>query len=229
MNSSSDSSSDEKIRVLVVDDHPVVRQGVVQLISDQSDMEVCGEADSQNQAIESISRLRPHVAVVDLRLKNSSGLELVRQIHEEFPDTVPVVLTMRSESFYAERALRAGAQGYLTKDEPCQRILEGIRQCCRGEVCLSPSLASRMLQNISDRDHPAEGEVSHLSDRELEVFEYLGRGLATREIADTMHISTKTVDSYREHIKKKLHLHSAAELIRRAILWAQCQQDSAPR
>ncbi len=211
-------------KVLIVDDHPLVRQGVATLVSQEADLEVCCEAGSAHEAMESMAQCSPDVAIVDLTLKDSSGLELIKDIRVRFPKVRVLVLSMRDEGFYAERCLRAGALGYITKEEPRQRIIEGLRKVLAGHIYVSEKMATKVMGKIVAGAEPGGSAVEELTDRELEVFELIGSGLATREIAGKLHISPKTVDSHREHIKQKLRLDTAADLAKHAIQWVQCQK-----
>ena len=212
-----------KRKVLIVDDHPLVRQGIAALISQEDDLEVCCEAESAQEALRGADQCPPDVAVVDLTLKDGSGLELIKDMRIRFPEVGILVLSMRDEGFYAERCLRAGAKGYVTKEEPRQRILEGIRKVLDGKIYVSDKMATKVMSKLVAGAEGGTALEDELTDRELEIFEHIGRGLATREIAEKLHISPKTVDSHREHIKQKLHLDTAADLTRHAIQWVQCQ------
>lgn len=219
-----EAGSTEGTRVLIVDDHAIVRQGIRMLIANEPDMVVCGEAEDSVAALNAAEQAQPHVAIVDLSLGESSGLELIRELHGRCPELRVLVLSMRDESFYAERALAAGALGYVTKREGAGRIIDGIREVRRGNVFVSERMASRVLQRMTSGT-PTEdpSPISQLSDRELEVFEMIGNGIPTREISLKLHISPKTVDSHREHIKNKLALGSASELLKYAVEWVQCR------
>jgi len=211
-----------RTRILIVDDHPIVRQGIEMLISEEPDMSVCGEAESVREALEAIEQTMPDVAIVDLSLKESSGLELIKDIQIRYPKLLVLVLSMRDESFYAERVLRAGARGYITKEEGTERVIEGIRRILEGEIYLSDKLASKMINKfVAGQAGSSRFSINNLTDREIEVFELIGSGLATREIADELHVSRKTVESHREHIKEKMKLNSATELLKHAIQWVQ--------
>ncbi len=212
-------------RILIVDDHPIVRQGVRMLVDQQPDLEVCGETDNAHDALKLIDEQEPDLAVVDLTLKDSNGLDLIKDIQIRKPKILLLVLSMRDEVFYAERTLRAGARGYIVKEEGSGAILEGIRRVLQGEVYLSQTMASRMIGRLAG-GVKEDGQLSprNLTDRELEVFELIGRGLPTREIAQRLHLSVKTVDSHREHIKEKLGLGNATQLLKYAIQWVQMQK-----
>jgi len=211
-----------KIRVLIVDDHPIVREGLVRRINAEQDMQACGEAESAAEALEAAEKLQPDLIVVDLGLKDSNGLDLIKDLRIRQPKLPVLVLSMQDESFYAERALRAGARGYIMKQEAAENIIVAIRRVLEGQVYVSENLASRLLETMVTGKHWSEdGSIDLLSDRELEVFDLLGRGLATRQIAERLHVSVKTVETYREHIKDKLHIDNANELVHQAVLWVQ--------
>lgn len=209
-----------KARVFVVDDHPIVRGGLAQLINQEADLQVCGEAADAAAAFEAIDALRPDVAVVDLSLHGPDGLELVKHLRARHLDVPVVILSMHDETLYAERALRAGARAYLMKQEAAEQVLLALRRVLAGEIYVSDRMASRLIGQIAGA-RPAAGDspVRCLSDRELDVFRRIGRGCGTRQIADDLHLSVKTVESYRTHIKEKLGLTSAVELVRCAVEW----------
>lgn len=212
----------QKTRVFLVDDHPIVRRGLHFLIGLEPDLVVCGEADSRSAALEQIPKARPEVVVVDLALKNSSGLELVKDLRERFPKLKVLVFTMHDEPIYAERVLKAGAHGYVTKEEGAEKAVEAIRQVLRGKPYLTGRIAERMLETMTGfgRSQTA-GTVESLSDRELEVLGLIGKGLGSSEIARRLNLSVKTIESHREHIKAKLGLQRATELVRYAFNWVQ--------
>jgi DNA-binding NarL/FixJ family response regulator len=210
------------IRVLLVDDHPIVRQGVKMMITQEPDMVVCGEAESADEAMALMVESTPHIAIIDLTLRDSSGLELIKDAKVRCPEVAVLVLSMRDEAFYAHRVLRAGARGYITKEEGSDRIIEGIRAIVAGQVYLSDKLAAKMIGTyvvgMPDTGAPVE---QTLSNRELEVFELIGSGLTTRDVAGKLHRSVKTIESHREHIKDKLGLQNANELLTRAVQWVE--------
>ncbi len=220
----SESSRTTTRKVMVVDDHPLVRQGIATLIAQEPDLEVSDEAASAAEALRAMEQRAPDIALVDLTLKDSSGLELIKDMRIRFPHVQILVLSMRDEGFYAERVLRAGARGYVTKEEGRYRIIEGIRKVLAGQIYLSEKMATKVMGKIVGGIDPAGSSMDELTDRELEVFELIGKGLATREIAGKLSISSKTVDSHREHIKQKLQLETAADLVKHAIQWVQCQK-----
>jgi DNA-binding NarL/FixJ family response regulator len=211
-------NTQNRARVFLVDDHPIVRRGFQLLISLEPDLSVCGEADSGPAAFEKMVSLKPDVAVVDLALKSSSGLELIKQARPQLPDMKILVFTMRAESLYAERALRAGANGYITKEEGAEKAIEAIRLLIQGKPYFSPQLAGFMMARLSGKAMDRVPFES-LSDRELEIMEMIGNGLGSREIAENLHISIKTIESHREHIKAKLGLKRASELVNYAFSW----------
>jgi DNA-binding NarL/FixJ family response regulator len=218
---STDTSKDV-IKVFIVDDHPIVRQGVTMLVNHEKDMGVCGEADSAPDALEGIAKTSPHVAVVDLSLRDSSGLELIKDLRIRHPELAILVLSMRDESFYAERVFRAGAMGYIPKDEGTERVIDGIRKVHSGQMFISEKLSAKMISRfVGSKPGGGTSPADVLSDRELEVFELIGRGLTTRQVARKLHLSIKTIESHREHIKEKLQLTNATELLKYAIQWEQ--------
>lgn len=214
-----------KSKVFVVDDHPLVRKGLGELINQEADLVICGEAESVSQALERIEECRCDIAIVDLSLKEASGIELIKDIRVRWPDLPVLVLSIHDESFYAERVLRAGARGYITKDEGTDLVLTAIRRVLSGEVYLSQRVTSRMLSKLVQRPTEEVGiSIDLLSDRELEVFESLGNGMGTRQIAEKLHLSAKTVETHRENIKRKLKLANASELLQHAIQWVQSEK-----
>jgi DNA-binding NarL/FixJ family response regulator len=213
--------AEKAIRVLLVDDHPIVRQGISLLIAQEPDMVVCGEAETVSDALAAIAQHKPDVAVVDLTLREGLGLELIKDMRVRYPKVLAMVYSMRDESFYAERVLRAGARGYVTKEEGGRTVIEGIRKVLAGQIFLSEKMASKMIgQFVGGASSSPVDSIHNLSDRELEVFELIGLGLPTREIAERLHLSPKTVDSHREHIKEKLKIDNATDLLKHAIEWA---------
>jgi DNA-binding NarL/FixJ family response regulator len=211
-----------KLQVVLVDDHPIVRQGLAQMISREPDMEVCGEAETAADALKAIAACKPDVAIVDLSLKGTSGLELLKDLKVRFPKLPVLVLSMYDESMYAERALRAGAKGYMMKEEATEKVLAAIRGILAGQIYLSEAMASRLLHMVvGERTPGSVSPTERLSDRELEVFQLIGQGYGNTDIARQLHLSPKTVETYRAHIKEKLDLSSATELLQHAIHWAQ--------
>ncbi len=209
------------IRVFVVDDHPVVREGLHRLTDHDQDLVLCGEASSAADALRQLPEARPHVMVVDLAMERASGLELVKGVHTRWPEVGVLVLTALDEALFAERSLRAGATGYVMKTEPMSRIASGVRSVRAGQLFLSEAQTRRMLQKLTTGSGEPEGALPSevLTDREIEVLEFVGRGLRTRDIARSLHLSVKTVEWHRAQIKKKLHLRDANELLRYAFHW----------
>lgn len=213
-----------KRRVLIVDDHPIVRQGLKGLISQAPDLEVCGEAETIFDALKAIEQLHPDVAVVDISLKGESGVDLIKDVRIRFPDLPVLTLSMYDEAIYAERVLRAGARGYVTKEEASEKVLTAIRCVLSGKIFLSERMSAKMLSKlVGGRTETPGLSVDRLSDRELQVFELIGRGMSTRMIAETLHLSIKTVESHRANIKEKLQIENATELLQQAIHWLQSQ------
>ncbi|MFO1514672.1 MAG: response regulator transcription factor [Verrucomicrobiota bacterium] len=213
---------DNRKRILLVDDHAVVRFGIAQLINRQSDLVVCGEEEDARKALDAIIRLKAELVIADLSLKDSSGLELIRNIKAQFPAIPILVVSVHDETVYAEIAFRAGALGYLMKQEALEKIVTAIRRVLSGSVYVSDALGAKMLQQQvrghTDVQQPA---IKSLSDREVEVFHLIGQWKKTKEIAGELHLSVKTVEYYREQIKRKLNLKDASELTQYATAWVQ--------
>jgi DNA-binding NarL/FixJ family response regulator len=215
----------QKIKVLLVDDHPLVREGLVNLISQQADLQICGEAGNEPQALEIIRTVQPHVAIVDISLESGSGIELIKSIKAMFPAVAVLVLSMHDESLYAERALRAGARGYVMKREAAKKVIQAIRCVLAGQLYVSEKIAARMAEKfVEGRPTATASPIEQLSNRGLEVFQLLGLGHNTRQIADHLHVGFKTVQAYCARIKEKLKLANATELLREAIRWQESQQ-----
>ena len=209
-------------KILIVDDHPIVRQGLAQLLNQEFDFTVCGEAEDATQALESIQNLQPDLVIVDISLKGIDGLELTKKILMQYPELLILVLSMHDEALYAERALRAGAKGYIMKQEGTEKVISAIRKIVNGAIYLSEKMHTRLLQNIIGRPKNKETSIlESLSDRELGIFRLIGQGLKTRKIADILNLSIKTIESHREHIKKKLKLKDATELLLHAVQLVQ--------
>jgi DNA-binding NarL/FixJ family response regulator len=216
------SSSLTAVRIFIVEDHPIFRKGLIQLISAENDFDVCGEAEEYIEAMAKIKKVKPDFLIVDISLKNSSGIELIKDVKALFHDILILALSMHDENIYAERVLRSGARGYLMKQEAPETVISAVRQILSGRVYVSENIASRMLNQIADGKKEGGGSpVDTLTDRELEVFKMIGEGFSTRQIADRLHISIKTVENHRAHIKEKMNLDNAIELIQRATLWVQ--------
>ncbi len=216
-----------KSRILLVEDHPIVRQGLALLINEEPDLEVCGHAEDVEGGHAAARTLRPDLVVVDLFLKGGDGLTLVKTLREEQPDLPTLVLSMHQESLHAERALRAGARGYVMKEEATAHVLRAIRKVLGGEVCVSDRVASRLLSRAVDGGGRGGGPLERLSDREFEVFSLLGQGVGPREIAERLSLSVKTVDAHRENIKSKLGIKSGPALLRFAIEYSMGERITA--
>lgn len=211
-----------KRRVLVVDDHPIIREGLAQMINREPDLAVCGDAADMQMALQLAETLKPDILIVDVSLDGPDGLDLLKHIRAHDPSLPVLILSMHDESIYAERALRAGANGYIMKQEATEKVLDALRRILNHEVYVSPRIANKMLQQFigatgSDRKHSS---VDDLSDRELEVLRLIGAGHATREIAEELHLSVKTVETYQAHLKEKLTLRNSRELVQYATRWA---------
>jgi DNA-binding NarL/FixJ family response regulator len=210
----------KRARVLIVDDHPVVRYGFLQLLSSEPDFEVCGEAASAQEALALVNQRQPDIAVVDISLQGTNGIELIKQIHAMHPEARILVSSMHDETLFAERALRAGAGGYINKQMAMTEMVGAIRRVLSGKVYLSTSMTERMVERAARLETDASRSVmQRLSDRELEVFSLLGDGLSTREVAQRLNLSVKTIETHRAQIKRKLGLRNSTELIQRAVEW----------
>lgn len=207
-----------KKKIFLVDDHPVVRQGLSLVLNAQPDLTVCGEADDAEQALQKIPPLRPDIALVDLSLKGRDGLDLIKDLKLRF-ETMPVlVISMLDENFYAERALRAGAKGYVMKQEATDKLLAAVRKVLAGEIYVSAQTMNHFLSQVAgDRPKTAESPIQLLSNRELTVFRLTGKGYSTNRIAQELHLSVKTVETHKMHIKEKLNLKDSAELMQHAV------------
>ncbi|MDD2708452.1 MAG: response regulator transcription factor [Verrucomicrobiae bacterium] len=221
-------SQDSRRRVFIVDDHPLVCHGVKQILNQESDLVFCGGAEDAAHALKEVKALKPDVVIVDLSLKSGNGLELIMDLTIHCPGTRILVVSMHDETLYAERALRAGAHGYLMKEEAGEKVLTAIRHVLKGETYLSEKMTREVLSRLTGHERqPAHSVMESLSNRELQVFQLLGRGYAPRQIADTMHLSVKTVETYREHIKAKLGLKDASQTVQFAIQWVHSQAETA--
>lgn len=206
-------------RVLIVDDHPIVREGLAAVINREVDLEVCGQAGGLSQAMRLFQQERPDLVVADVSLEDGNGLELVKELVAYDSGIKVLVQSMYEESLYAERALRAGARGYINKEEALAQVVNAIRQVLRGRVYLSSRMTDRLLHRSVRGFEPERSPIESLSDRELEVFEQIGRGITTRRIAQNLYLSPKTIETYRENIKTKLNLKNATELTQHAVQW----------
>ncbi|MGB8885139.1 MAG: response regulator transcription factor [Candidatus Korobacteraceae bacterium] len=209
-----------KTRIFIVDDHPIVREGLSLMMNREPDLMVCGEAEEATGALQAITSAKPDFLIVDISLSGPDGLDLLKSIRVRHPGLPVLILSMHDETIYAERALRAGANGYIMKQEATEKVLVAIRQILAQKVYVSDRIANRMLQQyIKGSVTESQSPIAELSDRELEVFRLIGEGHGTRKIAEELHLSVKTVESYQAHIKDKLSLKNGRELVQRAIQW----------
>lgn len=223
----SQKSATEKTRVVLVEDHPMFRERLAQLINKDLGMTVCGEAENIQKAMAVIQETRPHIAIVDIGLKGSSGLELIKDLKAQGLDIPVLVLSMHDENLYAERCLRAGAKGYITKNEASSTVIAAIHKVLAGEVYVSTQMTAKILDRMTSKRASTAGGMELLTDRELEVFQMLGKGLHVREIAKTLNLGDTTVETYRSRIKEKLGLRSGTELYLRAGQWVREQGQGA--
>ena len=216
-----------KKRVFVVDDHPLLRQGLAMMINREPDLTVCGEAEEAPEAMKAISATRPDILIVDISLNGPDGLDLLKNLRSLYPDLPVLILSMHDESIYAERALRARANGYIMKQEATEKVLVAVRRILDGEIYLSSRMSNKLLQQyLTGQTAETDSRMAALSDRELEVFRLIGEGLGTRQIADALHLSMKTVESYQAHLKEKLSLRTGRELMQHAIQWTLSEKSS---
>jgi DNA-binding NarL/FixJ family response regulator len=207
-------------RIVVVDDHPLVRKGLAELICNEDDLDVCGEAAGTPEAIQLVGKEKPDLVIIDLTLKEGSGMELIQQIKAQYEETKILIASMHDEMLFAERSVRAGASGYINKEEATDKMVEAIRKVLSGKIYLSPRVAERIFDQIAGNEETAATDpIGALSNRELQVFELIGAGLATREVAERLHLSKKTIETYRENIKQKLNLETGNQLVQRAVQW----------
>jgi DNA-binding NarL/FixJ family response regulator len=210
----------DKKTVFVVDDHPLLRQGLAMMINQETDLMVCGEAEDAPTAMKAIASFKPDILIADISMNGPDGLDLLKNLRMLYPDLPVLVLSMHDESIYAERALRARANGYIMKQEATEKVLVAIRRILDGEIYLSSRMANKLLQQyMSGQTVETDSRLAALSDRELEVFRLIGEGLGTRQIAEALHLSMKTVESYQAHLKEKLSLRTGRELMQHAIQW----------
>jgi DNA-binding NarL/FixJ family response regulator len=208
--------------ILIVEDHPIFRTGLREMIIHEPDMTVCGEAETVDDALDLVQSCRPDLAIVDLSLKDSSGMDLIRKISDQYPACASLVLSMHDEALHAERCLLAGARGYIMKQEASDSVILAIRQILAGQIHVSPRIMSRLLNVFRQQPDLAKASpVAAISDRELEIFQLIGNGLSSKQIAMQLHLSIKTVGTYRERIKEKLNLANGSELVRCAVVWVE--------
>lgn len=224
---SNDSAQRERKRILLVDDHPMVRERLAEVILREPDLTVCGEAEERFQAMEKISAMRPALVIVDLTLKRSHGMELIKDIRSQYPDLAMLVVSMHDETLHAERVLRAGARGYITKQEATRKIMQAIRTVLGGDIYLSEKMATHIAAAAVGRTRAKPGTpIASLSNRELLVFEMIGQGRSTRQVADALHLDMRTIETYRARIKEKLNLKDANDLLQSAIRWVQVESSA---
>jgi DNA-binding NarL/FixJ family response regulator len=212
-------------RIFIVDDHPITRYGLAQLINREPDLQVCGEGGSAHQALAAIKSAQPDLVLVDIAMPGKSGLDLIKNLQTFYPGAVVLVMSMHDEGLYAERVLRAGGRGYIMKSEGGEKLLEAVRHVLSGKVYVSKRISELILENLT-RPRPAASDdrPGTLSDREFEIFQLIGEGLSSREIAQRLSLSIKTIGTHRIHIKEKLKLRTGSELIKQATRWAATQQ-----
>jgi DNA-binding NarL/FixJ family response regulator len=205
----------------------MVREGIARLVDNEQDLMICGQADDAPEALKAISETKPDIVVVDVSLKSSSGIELMKSIKAQYPKLPVLVLSMHNEALYAERALRAGAMGYIMKQEASENLLIAIRRVLGGQIYISDKVSKRLIRQLArGRADTVTSSVDNLSDRELEVFHMIGLGCGTSQIAEKLYLSIKTIETYRTHIKKKLNLTDSRELLQYAIQWVSSQKES---
>jgi len=215
----------DRRKILIVDDHPIVRDGLIRLIHEEQSLTVCGQAEDAHQALKAISESRPDIAIVDITLKSSDGIDLMKSIRSQYPKLPVLILSMHDETLYAERALRAGAKGYIMKQEASEKLMEAVHEILSGRIYCSDNISRRVMRKFArGKADIKDSPIDSLSDRELQVFRLIGCGYRTSEIAKKLYLSVKTIETYRTHIKEKLNLANSAELLRYAILWVNSQQ-----
>ncbi|HSD74963.1 MAG TPA: response regulator transcription factor [Steroidobacteraceae bacterium] len=214
-------------RVLIVDDHPIVRQGLRRLIDQEEDLDVCGEAETVREARSAIREHRPDAIIVDISLKQGDGLELVRDVRAQYPSLPILVLSMHDETIYAERMLSAGASGYIMKQAASEQFLVAVRRVLDGGIYVSDTVSNTMIQRFTSGGPPvAANPIERLSNREIQILHLIGKGLSTRETAEALDLSIKTVESHRQRIKKKLNLHTGTQLVQYAVNWFSGRGDT---
>ena len=228
MNTKKQSNTEQdKYKIVIVDDHAMIRQGLISLIDDQQDLMVCGQAEDAPEALKTISDVKPDIVILDISLKSSNGLELMKSIKAQYPKLPVLVLSMHNEELYAERALRAGAMGYIMKSEASEEVLTAIFQILSDQIYVSDKISKKLLRKLTLGKIEMTGlPIECLSDRELEVFHLIGQGFGTSQIAEHLHLSVKTIETYRTHIKDKLGLANANELRQYAIQWHSSKEEA---
>lgn len=210
-----------KKKIFIVDDHPLMRKGMAMTLDNSVEFTVCGQSESAEDALSEIPSVKPHACVIDISLPGMNGIELVKNLLSQMPELKILVVSRHDEELYAERAIRAGAKGYVMKLEAGDVLVSAVRQVMNGGIYLSDKIGSRLIMKIASGQSAGDNPLELLSDRELEVFELTGKGESTKEIAQRLHVSVKTIDTYRARIKEKMHLKTANELMRRAVQWVE--------
>jgi DNA-binding NarL/FixJ family response regulator len=219
---------DLRRRILVADDHPLMRAGLAQLINRQADMVVCAEAGNPSEVFGLLPKSLPHLVLTDLTMPGRAGIEFIKDLGAMHPELLILVISMHDETVYAERCLRAGARGYIMKESGSENLLGALRRVLEGQIYVSPGMSARILKNLTvKKPRGSDSPIQALSDREFEVFQLVGQGKSTREIAAQLHLSPKTVDVHRTHIREKLDLKDATALVRHAVRWLETQSPSA--
>ena len=219
------SATTTRKRLLILDDHPMMREGLAQLINNENDLTVCGEAGTGQEAIDLIAKQKPDLVLADISLPDKSGLEVIKEIQTFNPGLEVLVISMHEESLYAQRVLRAGARGYIMKQEGGKKLMEAIRRVLGGQIYVSEKVSSTLLESFSTPIGKTKSPIEQLSDREFEVLQLLGQGKGTGEIATHLRLSVKTVDAHRANIKRKLNLQTGSELVRYAVRWVETQRE----
>jgi DNA-binding NarL/FixJ family response regulator len=224
MKSRKTASTPGRKQLLILDDHPMMREGLAQLINNQPDLAVCAEAGTGQEALALAARVAPDLLLADLSLPDTNGLEVIKDLHALHPGLPVLVISMHDETIYAERVLRAGARGYIMKQEGGKKLMEAIRRVLSGRIYVSEKISATLLETFSGQPFQSPRSVTELSDREFEVLQLLGQGKGTRQIADQLRLSIKTVDTHRANIKRKLNLRGASELVRYAVRWVETEK-----
>jgi len=212
----------DHFKILIVEDHPIFRMGMKEMIEHELDMSVCGDAEDVNTALDLVEAHQPDLVIVDLSLKESNGMDLVREIHTRYKPIASLVLSMHDEALHAERCIMAGAKGYIMKQEASESVVLAIRRIMEGHIHVSPRIMSNILNTFQKQPKLAhESPLKRISDRELEIFQLIGQGLSSKQIANQLNVSIKTIGTYRERIKEKLNLNNATELVRHAVIWVE--------
>jgi DNA-binding NarL/FixJ family response regulator len=221
MSAAKPAPANRKKRLLILDDHPMMREGLAQLVNHERDLAICGEAGTGREAVELASKTKPDLVLADISLPDKNGLEVIRELRTFQPGLSVLVISMHDESLYAERALRAGARGYIMKQEGGKKLMEAIRQVLTGKIYLSEKMSSKLLESFSGSTDHSRTPIENLTDREFEILQLLGQGKGTREIAEQLHLSGKTIEAHRANLKRKLDLKSGTELVRYAVRWVE--------